>query len=397
MFEKKIDVYKYSQKYCKLLNTHKIVFEKYQKSRINIHEQTTKDCDIEFDALREIELLLKNFRIQEIESSFNIKSIGLLILRKINSLKKEYDILHTNMSEDLSFSFIINNKKVNLEYKSNKIQLRTNDKLLYYFDCISLNEYFTSTIKEIIPKIKFIDLYHHSSFMNKVIKYLVPKLNICKENLTSVINIKAYDILDNEESIKKSIVNKLPVILDFSYLIDNRPASYIQISETERENIKNKWIDLFFNIDWSVHQFLQLNNIYNYMNNLDEIFYNQPQNYAKFYHYNMFFLMILIRSYNSQKNHTVANIFGKFLLSFYSSKKMIEVNSKYYEIDINDRFELNDDFFELIDQINFFPDANTVKFLTENQVDELKESYKNFTKEIEFEKISRKKIDFILN
>ncbi len=225
----------------------------------------------------------------------------------------------------------------------------------------------------------------------------MPQLNIGKENLISLINIKAYDILENEDVIRKAIINKLPVIFDFSYLMDNRFASYMQISEIERETIKKKWIELFHNIDWSVHQFLQLNNIHTYMYHLDEIFYNHPQNYAKYYHYNMFFLMILIRSYNTKKNHIVANIFGKFLLSFYHNKKMIEVESKYYAIEPNDKFELNDDFFELICQVSFFPDAKTINFFTEQDANQMKFHYQEFIKNLKsIKKFKRENIDLII-
>ena len=105
MFKKNIDIYCYSKEYNKLLSEYNVVFENYQKSRINIHEQPTKDCDIEFDALREMELRLRNFRLHEISNAFEIKSIGLLILRKINNLKKDHEILYKHMSEDLNFSF----------------------------------------------------------------------------------------------------------------------------------------------------------------------------------------------------------------------------------------------------------------------------------------------------
>ena len=90
MFKKKIDIYSYSKEYCKLLKTHQKIFEEYQKSRINIHEQPTKDCDVELDALIEIELILKNYRIKEVSQSFNINSIGLLILKQINEIGRAH-------------------------------------------------------------------------------------------------------------------------------------------------------------------------------------------------------------------------------------------------------------------------------------------------------------------
>lgn len=397
MLKKKIDIYSYSKEYCKLLKTHQKIFEEYQKSRINIHEQPTKDCDIELDALIDIELILKNYRIKELSQSFNIKSIGLLILKKINELKKTYGILNTNISEELKFSFSLGNIKLDLEYKYEKIQLRNNDILLYYFDCISLNEYFTLSIKEIIPQINWFDIFNINNFMKKIIKYLLPHLLIEKKHLTSFINIKAYDILDKEEFIRKATIDKLPVIFDFSYLIDNRPTTYSQISNQEREKIKKKWLNLFSTIDWNTSQFIQLNNIYSYLNNIDEIFYNHPHHYAKFYHYNMFFLMILMRSYNEQKEHIVNNIFAKFLLFFYHKKDMIEIDKSIYQLNDNDKYELNDDFFSEIDHVYFFPDERTVNFFTENNVKELKESYQEFIKNLKsIKKFKRENIDLII-
>lgn len=398
MFKKTIDIYEYSKEYRNLLKSYKIIYEDYQKSRINIHEQPTKDSDPEFDALREIELKMKNFRLKEISDSFNFKSIGLLIVKKINTLKKEHLILNHHLIENnLTFEFQINDKKVNLEYKYQKIQLRQGNTLLYVFDNNSLNEYFTDNIKLIIPQINLFDFFNFNRFMKKIIKYLIPHLNIIKENLISPIEMKAYDILNYEVSIREAIKNKLPIFFDFSYFVDNRPTNYNQISDKERNELKEKWIELFNGLDWSVHQFIQLNNLNVYKTNIDDYLFHYQNEMANYYHYNMFFLMILLRSYDQERTHIVSNVFAKFLLSFYKKTNLINVDEDKYKLTAEDNFELHDEFFWIFEGIKFFPNNKIVKFFTEANLEDLETHYKEFKKDFKIrEFVARKRIESIL-